>query len=204
MYSSRFIENDTYSSKNPYFHELLDNNNLNSNTLILNPNKNTNANGRINLLEPLSTDVMFQMQEKIAIKNKATNYREALVGTFEENNLSRAYFSAENIQIIQNGLRAGVYEMSNEKFVILPQNIDTLKVIMKSIYMQYAENYTNNVTEEIVRLNNLVLDYAVPTVYKEAIGYMKYIEDQSTIAMPLAVPRHHDRQYKQLELKNYF
>jgi len=161
-------------------------------------------NGRINLMEPQDPNVVFKMQEKIAIKNKATQYREALAGTWEDNVLSKAYFSAENVQILQNGIRAGVYAKSDKKFVIPPQNIDTLKIIMRSIYLQHVENYLNDITGQIARLNKLVLDYAVPTVYKEAIGYLKYCEDQSTIAMPLPVPKHHDRQYKQLELKNYF
>ena len=167
-------------------------------------NKQPELNGRINLMEPQDPNIVFKMQEKIAIKNKATEYREALAGTWEDNILSRAYFSAENVQILQNGIRAGVYEQSDSKFVIPPQNVDTLKIIMRSIYLQNSENHLNDITGQIAKLNNLVLDYAVPTVYKEAIGYLKYCEDQSTIAMPLPVPKHHDRQYKQLELKNYF
>jgi hypothetical protein len=114
------------------------------------------------------------------------------------------YFSQGNIQIIQNALRAGVYKMSSDKYVIAPQNIDTLKIIMRSIYMQYAEHYENDITGQVERLNKLVLDYAVPTVYNEATGYVKYCEDQSTLVVPLELPRHHDRQYKQLQLKKWF
>jgi hypothetical protein len=170
------------------------------NTTILNPN----LNGRVNLLDPQSTDVMFKMQERIAIKNRTTEYREALSGIWENNILGDTFFSKANIQIIQNGLRAGVYTMSNNEFVIAPQNIDTLKIIMRSIYLQYAEHYPDNIREQVERLNKLVLDYAVPTVYKETIGYVKYCEDQSTLVTPLEIPRHHDRQYKQLELKPWF
>ena len=161
-------------------------------------------NGRVNIAEPPSPDIRFQMQEKIAVKNKTSEYREALAGTWETNSLSQVYFSAENIQIVQNGLRAGVYKASGEKFVIAPQNIDTLKIIMRSIYLQYAEHYPNNITGQVERLNKLVLDYAIPTVYNETMGYLKYCQDQSTLVVPLELPRHHDRQYKQLELKKWF
>ena len=160
-------------------------------------------NGRVNIIQPESPDAVFRMQEKLAVKNKATEYREALVGTLENNVLSDAFFSAANIQIIQNGLRAGVYAMSNNQYVISPQNIDTLKIIMRSTYLQYAEHYPDKITEQIERLNKLVLDYAVPTVYNEAVGYVKYRLDQSTLVVPLAIPQHHDRNYKQLELKNW-
>jgi len=164
----------------------------------------TNYNGRVNIIEPESPDAVFKMQERLAVKNKASEYREALVGTWENNALSDVFFSAANIQIIQNGLRAGVYEMSDNKFIIAPQNIDTLKVIMRSTYLQYAEHYPDKITQQVERLNKLVLDYAIPTVYNEAVGYMKYRIDQSTLVTPLAIPQHHDRVYKQLELKNWF
>ena len=63
-------------------------------------------NGRVNIIEPESPNAVFRMQERLAVKNKTTEYREALAGTWENNKLSDAYFSAANIQIIQNGLRA--------------------------------------------------------------------------------------------------
>ncbi len=42
---------------------------------------NTSCNGRINLEEHL--DARFQMFERIAIKNKSTEYRDPLVGVWE-------------------------------------------------------------------------------------------------------------------------
>jgi len=161
-------------------------------------------NGRVNILETPSPDVIFKMQERIAIKNKATPYGDALKGTWEDNQLSQVYFSSQNIQILQNGIRAGVYAMSNNRYVIAPPNIDMLKVIMRSTYMQYAEHYPDNIREQVERLNKIVLDYAVPATYNEAVGYQKYREDQSTLVVPLDLPLNHDRNYKQLQLKPWF
>lgn len=160
-------------------------------------------NGRINIIEPPSPDVVFKMQEKIALKNKPTEYREALGNTWEDNVLAQVYFSAGNIQIIQNALRAGVYAASSNKFVIAPQNIDTLKVIMRSIYLQHAEHRRDDITGQVEQLNKLVLDYAIPSVYNASVSYMKYCQDQSTLVVPLELPRNHDRDYKQLEQKNF-
>jgi hypothetical protein len=160
-------------------------------------------NGRVNIVEPPSPDIRFQMQERIAVKNKATEYREALTGVWETNVLGQVFFSTGNIQILQNGLRAGVYKMSDNKFVVSEQNIDNLKVIMRSIYLQYAQHNSSDITAQVSRLNSLVLDYAVPTVYNEAMGYMKYCQDQSSLVVPLDLPRNHDRDYKQLELKKW-
>lgn len=161
-------------------------------------------NGRVNIVEPESPDAVFKMQERLAVKNKATEYRNALSGIFEDNLLSKVFFSAENVQILQNGIRAGVYEMSEKKFVIAPQNVDTLKIVMRSIYLQYSEHREHDVTGQVERLNNLVLNYCIPTVFSEAIGYQKYRLDQSTLVVPLELPQHHDREYKQLQLKRWF
>ena len=175
--------------------------NINNNQTILEAER---YNGRVNIVEPPSPDIVFKMQEKIALKNRPTEYREALGGTWETNVLSQVFFSKENVQILQNGLRAGVYKSSGDKYIIAPQNVDTLKIIMRSIYLQYAEHYPDKITEQVERLNQMVLDYAVPTVYNETVGYLKYCQDQSTLVVPLELPRHHDRHYKQLEQKKWF
>ena len=161
-------------------------------------------NGRVNIVEPENPDVVFKMQERLAVKNKATEYRDALSGIWEDNLLSQTFFSAENIQILQNGLRAGVYEMSNREFMIGPQNVDTLKIVMRSIFLQFSENRESDIKGQVERLNRLVLNYCIPTVFSEAVGYQKYRLDQSTLVVPLSMPQHHDRQYKQLQLKSWF
>lgn len=176
---------------------------INSNNTILNMNV-SKYNGRVDIIQEPPANIRFQMQERIAVKNKATAYREALTGTWENNILAQVFFCAENIQILQNGIRAGVYKKSNGQINVPPQNIDALKIIMRSTYMQYAEHYPNNIKQQIERLNAIVLDYCVNSVYSEAIGYLKYCQDQSSLVMPFDRPVPTDREYKQLELKPFF
>jgi hypothetical protein len=161
-------------------------------------------NGRVNIIETPNPDTVFKMQERIGVRNTATNYYEALNGTWEDNLLSNTFFSAANIQILQNGIRAGVYKMSGNKYVVAVPNIDTLKIIMRSTYLQYAEHYPTKIREQVERLNQIVWDYAIPATYNEAVGYVRYREDQSTLVVPLDLPLNHDRAYKQLELKPWF
>lgn len=169
--------------------------------MIIDPKK---YNGQVNLMEPEDANIRFKMFERIAIKNKATEYRNPLEGIWEDNILARLYFSAENIQIIQNGIRAGVYRMSKNKYSVPPQNQDALKIIMRSTYLQYATHSPTDITGQIETLNNLVLDYCVPFVYNECIAYLKYVEDQSTLVMPMERSMPVDREYKQLEQKVWF
>lgn len=158
-------------------------------------------NGRINIIQPPDMGIQMKMAEKIMIANKSTDYRDAMSGVFEDNMLATVFFSAGNIQIIQNGIRAGVYEKSNGLYVIPNQNVNNLKIIMRSTYLQYAEHKPDNITAQVERLNKIVLDYCVSSVYNEAVGYERYCQDQSSLVVPLEQPRNHDRNYKQLELK---
>ena len=162
-------------------------------------------NGRVNIIQSPNPNIQFQMHEKIALKNKSTSYYDAVVGIQEHSLLSQTYFSAENMQIIQNGLRAGVYEMSKGKITVPPQNVDALKTIMRSIFLQYSEHCgESRIAQEVEKLNKLVLDYAVLSVYNEAVGYLKYCQDQSSLVVPIERAQHTDRVYKQLELKPWF
>ena len=52
-------------------------------------------NGRMNLAEDTNPDLRFQMMEKIAIKNKSSEYRDAMAGLQEDSLLSMVYFSEE-------------------------------------------------------------------------------------------------------------
>lgn len=161
-------------------------------------------NGRIDIITSEDPDTKNKMFEKIAIRNKSTSYCDALNGIFEDNVLSQVYFSAGNIQIIQNGIRNGVFKMSRDKFNVPPQNIDQLKIIMRSTFLQYSKNSSTNITKQVEELNQLVLDYCIPFVYNESISYVKYLQDQSTLVMPLEREQRPDREYKQLQLKPWF
>ena len=126
------------------------------------------------------------MYDKIPA-NQCATFREPTAGLWTKSNLSNAFFSEQNIQIIQNGIRSGVYKKSNGKFTISNQNEDTLKIIMRSIFLQNAK-HGKDVTSEIITLNKLVCDYAIPQIYGEADGYMKYKRDVSTMAKPMQRP----------------
>ena len=161
-----------------------------------------NANGRVNILDPINSSV-FQLYDKIPIDEKTTSYRNAMTGNIESNSLSKTFFSAGNILILQHGLMAGVYKSSGGRFRIGYQNEDTLKIIMRSIYLQHSSNLPTNITQQVEELNKLVLEYAIPQICSEAEGYIKYKNDVSTLPVPLS---HGVSTYSNniLELKKFF
>ena len=152
------------------------------------------SNGRINLYSKPKTTYtepnminLFSMYDKIPA-NQCSTYREPLVGQINETPLTQTYFYEDNINIIQNGIIAGVYRKSNGQYTIGSQDCDSIKIIMRGIYLQYSINQPTDIPKQIEDLNDMVLNYCIPKVYLEAQGYLKYLSDVSTMAEPIAHP----------------
>ena len=160
------------------------------------------SNGRIDIQSP-DTKSLFNMYDKIPA-HQCTTYRNPLEGQWDDSTLSNAYFSKENIQIIQNGIRAGVYKQSNNQYVVAPQDCDSLKIVMRSIYLQYSANLPGNISSQIEALNQMVLNFCIQQVYGEAKGYMKYLSDASNMYVPIAHPVLAKDDDKELVLKPWF
>ena len=154
-----------------------------------------NLNGRVIIQEP--NQLILNFQDKI--NAKATPYSDAMNGIYYDTPLSNLFFSSENQEILQNGIRNGVYNISNQTYLIDKQDYDTLKIIMRSIFLQYSENSPKDLKQQIENLNRRVLEYSIKNVYNEAKGYLTYINDISTLAIPISNPVQSRLYDKQLE-----
>jgi hypothetical protein len=159
-------------------------------------------NGRVDIKSP-NTSTLFEMYDKIPA-NQCVTFRNPTEGLWTDTDLSQVFFSQQNIQILQNGIRAGVYNKSNGQYLIGPQDCDSLKIVMRSVYLQHAANQPNNITQQVIELNKIVLNYCIQQVYSEAQGYMKYIDDASTLVVPIAHPVMADNTDRELEFKTWF
>lgn len=164
--------------------------------------RQTVTNGRVDIKTP-DMSKQFSMYDKIPA-NQCVTFRSATEGLWDDTVLSAAYFSQQNIRMLQNGIRAGIYKMSNGQYIIGEQDCDSLKIIMRSIFLQYANNMPYSITEQIANLNKMVLDYCTQQVFSEAQGYMKYIDDASTLVVPIAHPVQASNTDRTLELKPWF
>tara|TARA_Y100000741_G_C18205119_1_gene539303 strand:- start:151 stop:651 length:501 start_codon:yes stop_codon:yes gene_type:complete len=163
---------------------------------------NVNFNGRVNLIDQPNTDTLFGLYDKN--KSNKTSFRDALKGVKQDNSLSKTFFSKENIQIIQNGLRAGVYKMSQKKYVIGEQSYDNIKLIMQDAYYEHALNHPTNIAEQIDVINHKIFDKYVPKLFNEYVGYINYRNDVSTIKEPMFYPKQSgDKDFKNLEYKKW-
>jgi hypothetical protein len=160
------------------------------------------SNGRVDIKSP-NTCNLFAMYDKIPASQCST-FRNPTEGLWNDTKLSDIFFSFENMQIIQNGIRAGIYKKSNGQYVIGPQDCDSLKIVMRSIFLQHSANRPDNIPQQIHELNQLVLNYCIPQVYSEAQGYMQYLTDASTMYNPIAHPVLSKDNDKELVLKPWF
>lgn len=156
------------------------------------------SNGRIDLLHAPN---QLSLYDKIP--TYTSSYGDAMTGNWADTPLSKAYFSPENQQILQNGIRAGVYKRSGNKFMISQQSNPDLKMIMRALFLEHSQNRPTHITEQIQELNQYVLDYCIPKIHGEAQGYLKYLQDASTLVVPISAPVHTSLD-KTLELKPFF
>tara|TARA_B110000285_G_C15129523_1_gene622568 strand:- start:2155 stop:2679 length:525 start_codon:yes stop_codon:yes gene_type:complete len=150
--------------------------------------KTQSTNGRVDILNKTpNMHNLFAMYDKIPAKQCAT-LRNPTEGGWENSPLSNTFFSAANIQILQNGIRAGVFRMSNKQYTIGEQPCDVLKEIMRSVFLQHAVNNFNPVHEQTAALNDFVINSCVQQLFGEVKGYLKYLQDASTLVVPMSPP----------------
>lgn len=154
---------------------------------ILPPERSTN--GRVDILRRGGPQMqnLFNMYDRIPAKQCVT-LRDPTEGIWNNTVLSGAFFSAANMQIIQNAIRKGVCDMSNGQYIISQQPCDVLKQIMRSVFLQHSVNNCQPIRDQVAALNQFVIDWCVRQLYGETKGYLKYLQDASTLVVPLAPP----------------
>ena len=114
-----------------------------------------------------------------------------LRGNWEQNDLSRTFFSQTNLAVIQNAIRRSVFERSQPKgYVIDDQSVDELKMIMRAMFYQYARNLPYDIQGQIEDLNARVVEWSVPHILSAVDHYVWYLKDVDTLPTPLSHPVH--------------
>jgi hypothetical protein len=119
--------------------------------------------------------------------------------------LNTVFFGQSNIDNLQGQIRSTVLLMSNGEFSISPQNEDDLKLIMRSYYLQYAENNPRRVAQELDELNRRVVDFSSNRIMVEIYAYKRYRKDILDFPDPIANPINVDIYGTRTgELKSFF
>jgi hypothetical protein len=103
-----------------------------------------------------------------------------LEGLQEINGLNHVFFAESNANLIQDTIKREVYTRSNRKYIIDRQDDTELLVIMRGIYLDFARYNPASIDPERLRLNKIVVDYAVPRIISEIQQYKMYLRDASS------------------------
>ena len=159
-------------------------------------------NGRVDILsKPSTLSIPSYAPQRM---DNTTFCNEALNGNWEKTTLSQIFFSVDNIEALQQGIRGIVYQKSGT--VIGRQSDQELKIIMKAIYLQNAKHDpTRSELEQVRELNSLVLNYSVNQILTNLVQFKQFQKDIST----LPVPMEHSKMVtnkgtKTLEIKSFF
>lgn len=163
------------------------------------------ANGRVDIVTDAGRKLNVPGYGPISPENNSTFCQEALMGNWDSSELSKTFFSVDNIEALHQGIRYLVHTRSNGRFLIGRQSDQELKIIMKGIYLQNAKHSQGTgVLEQIRDLNRLVLEFAVQQVMTNLEQYDRYRIDISTLPTPMERSQPvSEKGTRLLELKNF-
>jgi len=141
------------------------------------------ANGRIDLLSS-APPLNIPAYQRTSVDN-STFAKEATFGQISNTPLSQLFFSEQNIEALHQGIRYRIYKESDGKYVIGKQSDADLKIVMRSIFLQYARHMPTDILGQVRELNARVLEWIVPEVMSNMLQYQHYIRDASTLPVPL-------------------
>jgi hypothetical protein len=139
-------------------------------------------NGRVDITQnvPHTSFPLYESNQKdsLPVENSIRTIQ-------EESLLSKAFFSKKNLNIIQNAIRKNVFDLNSGKYIVDKQSDIELEIIMRSMFLQYSENRTDDIAQQITALNDYVVQYSVPIVNSNLHQYLQYKKDVSTLTVPL-------------------
>ena len=159
-------------------------------------------NGRVNIMNK-------QPKKQFNVFNQRSNGNqlfktEAIKNIHSETKLTQIFFSKQNIDLIQDLIRHTVWRRSQKKHIIGRQSDLQLKIIMRSIYFQYGQNLNYMITEQIKKLNEIVVNECVPKILSEVEQFLHYKKDVSGLAVPLERPKYLNNAGTKSLMPNYW
>lgn len=112
--------------------------------------------------------------------------QDPLLGILEHTTESRLFFHPKNVDIVQAEIRYRVYNKTG--ILVGPQSHKELMIVMRSIYLQESKHQGRDITAEIQRMNEKVLDYCVKIVSSNALQREQYEIDAGSAPIPMAHP----------------
>lgn len=120
----------------------------------------------------------YQLSQNINITKSTKNYAYAMLrGIQEVSTFSKLYFSYENIQEIQKLIKYNVLKEGG--FKIDDQSEQEILIVMRAVYLEFSNipEKLQEYTDEIIKLNKIVIDRCIRIILSEITQQQKYIYD---------------------------
>ena len=116
------------------------------------------------------------------------NFQSSLLRSVQqcESPVSGPFFSAQNFEAIQTGLRQIMLQKTG--YLIRRQSDEQLSIVMRATYATHARYPVDDPNREIQRLNAIVLAEIAPGVATAMSQYIQYLKDASELAVPTDRP----------------
>ena len=135
-------------------------------------------------------DTLFSLYEREPLKQLYTGQTE-IKNSLESSKLGKTYFSKQNIQIIQNNIRYGVFTKSKNQFNSPEQPIEILMPVMEKVFYKYTlKNITIpiDISNHIFMLNSHVIQQLIPVSYQNMLHRQQYLKKLNTKWVPNELP----------------
>jgi hypothetical protein len=130
--------------------------------------------------------------EKYQQSSSTQNYdraRQATQGFFEKNEITKIFFSDENMSRIQKKIREEIYKRTRGQYTLEEdQDKSDLMIAMRAIYLDKCKNLSDQPVRQVKILNQYTVDYIIPDMITNIKQYFGYIKDINNPITPIMRP----------------
>ena len=153
--------------------------------------KNLKVNRVNNSTIDYTKDNVASYYEKYELYNN-NDYDRARTATqslFEINDITRIFFSNENMKRIQRKIRDEICRITKGQYTLeCDQDESDLTIIMRAVYIDNCKNLPDNPIRQVKILNQQTVDYLIPDLISSVKQYFGYIRDINQPLQPIARP----------------
>ncbi len=121
------------------------------------------------------------------------------VNECEQGDLETTFFSDENISLINKQLIISVFKKSNGEIKISDQSKESLIIVMRYIFLEYARHLPFNIAKQIKELNCQVVGEVLPKIITEATQRIAYLEEINNPRKLIPLPVNVNKNNKNLQ-----
>jgi hypothetical protein len=110
--------------------------------------------------------------------------------------VKEAFFSRENIEIVQNMIIKNVAKKSGKYIIARQKDVDVM-ILMNNVYHDYAKHLPYNLKEQVQELDDRVVNFITPWLINEIESYQNYLIDSNAPLRPPELPLNVVKQRKE-------